>query len=471
MNEQPHNTLDGCEIKVSSDRMTVTLKVSATASVSATDVIARLKGMKISRFDDGLIIEAIRHRNGKELSIEVARGIAPANDRPEQVKFSVPVSDAASGLITKVTAGQNIAEITPAVVGTDGCDVFGEVIERRKNEPSLVIGRNLSQAEGKVLSQLQGGLRLAGNALSVEPLLETRCDDGNIAPITFDGDAVIRGTLNKGRVVQVTGCLIVGGAIEGVQLKSGGSVVAQGGIIGNQRGKYIIGGNLHCRFISGGSIVVGQDIHVQSNITDSHIACGGRVVVTAGVIVGGVLAANSGLSCSILGNPAGTPTLIEAGQGVASRAFLDSVSSQIESNQQRIQAIRAKITPLLKIMKSLTPQQREKATELLYEADELEATTRKLIADMEIQARNLTEKSLAQVVVAKIIHPGVTVRFSHVMTVFTTAIKGPLTLIPRQLGGLTQIRLIDGTDQSEIGLPTQPIDAPHLAHHARAEAA
>jgi|GEM_PF-5097183 len=471
MNETPQNALDGCAINVSSDRMSVTLKITATASASATDVIARLKGMKISRFDDGLIIEAMLHRNGKELSIEVASGVAPVNDRPEGVKFSVPVSDVASGLITKVTAGQIIAEVTPGVVGTDGCDVLGEVIERRKVEPSLVIGRNASLVKGKVMSQMQGGLRLAGNVLSVEPLLEIRGDDGNGAPIIFDGDAVIRGSLNKGRVAQITGCLTVGGAIEGVQLKSGGSVVALGGIIGNQWGKYVIGGDLHCRFISCGSIVVGQDIHVQSNVTDSHIACAGRVVVTAGVIVGGVLAANSGLSCCILGNPAGTPTLIEAGAGVSSRAFLDSVNSQIESNHQRIRAIRAKITPLLKIMKSLTAQQREKATELLYEADELEATTRKLIADMEIQTRNLTEKSLAQVVVAKIIYQGVTIRFNNVMTVISTAIKGPLTLLPRQMGGVTQIRLIDGTDQSEIGLPTQPINAPHLARHAGAEAA
>jgi hypothetical protein len=69
--------------------------------------------------------------------------------------------------------------------------------------------------------------------------------------------------------------------------------------------------------------------------------------------------------------------------------------------------------------------------------------------------------------VAQFVYPGVTVRFPGVETVFTTAFKGPFTLTPRKAGGITEIVLIDGTDQSKSVLPSHHIDPAAAAKTAQ----
>jgi uncharacterized protein (DUF342 family) len=468
MDESTTSSGYGFRIEISADRMTATLLLEQGAEVSAVTVINKLRDMKIANFDDGIVIEVLEKRKTEALSKVVAEGVPAVDDKPERVEYRVPVADGRACISNKVTTGQIIAIVTPEVPGTDGKDVFGEIVERKKNPLPLQVGRNLLQGKGKVISELNGNLRLSGNLLSVEPLLEVRGDDGNMAPVNFDGDSAIKGSLNEGRSLQITGSLTVGGAVEAVQLKVGGSVHIQGGIIGKQKGRYIVGGDLRCRFISGGFIVSGRDVMVQSDITDSRIACGGKLSVAQGVIFGGALSANSGLSCITLGHPGGTPTLIEAGAGIVSRSISISATSQIELNQKRIHIVRSTIDPLLKMMKTLTPQQREKVTELLYEADELDLATKKLIADLEQQLRDLSGRASAQICVEKVIHAGVTVRFPTVKTVFVSSIKGPLILEPHTAGGVTEIFLIDQTGQSRTLLPSIPV---HASVGSSAEAA
>ena len=453
MDELSKESPYGVEIKVSPDAMVVTLVIRRGSQATAGDILKRIRDLKINRFDEGIVGQTLLRSKSGEVSVELARGSAPVEDQPGVIDYLIPFPPESPTSITKVEVGQAIANVTPTLTGADGCDVFGMRVERsRKN--AVQFGRNLTEGGGKLLAQLKGNLRLIGHVLSVEPLLEVRSDPANVAPIVFDGDTIIRGALNEGRSVQVTGCLTVAGAMEAVQLNTGGSVTVQGGVIGNQKGKYMIGGDLRCRFVTGGFIIAGKDVLVQSNISDARIACGGKLQVAQGLIFGGVIAANSGLSCATLGHPGGVPTLIEAGEGIAARSFLATTTARINANQERIKTIRAKIAPLLRIMKTLTAQQREKATELLYEADELEVANLKLTADLKTQTIDLHEKALAEIWVSKIVHPGVTVRFPNAKTVFTDSVKGPFKLVPQEKDGVTRVMLINDADQSVIELPT-----------------
>ena len=278
MADSASNKNSGFRIEVTPDRMKVTLIVEAGTEVDATTVTAHLRELKLARFDDGLVIESLEKRK-KEASVAVvvASGGAPIDERPERVNYRVPLSTGETGIISKVEAGQVLAGHTPAVAGTDGVDVFGQAVTHRKTGPTLQIGRNLTVVEGQIVAAARGNLRLNGIVLSVEPLLEVRGDDGNAAPINFDGDAVIVGSLHDGRSLQISGSLIVGGAMESVELKAGGSVHIKGGIVGKQKGKLTVGGDLWCRFISGGTIIATGDIHAQSEIANSRIGCTGRL--------------------------------------------------------------------------------------------------------------------------------------------------------------------------------------------------
>lgn len=457
MSKLSNNSSDGFEIKISPDRMKATLVVLPGAHVSASAIITRLREMKVARFDDGMIIESLEARKDAALSIEVATGTAPLEARSERVDYCVPIVDAKFCAGIRVVAGQIVATVTPGAAGTPGCDVFGQPVGCEGRAP-LQIGRNLVFGARQIVCEKQGSLHLNGNVLSVEPLLELTEHEANSRAIDFDGDAAIRGSLREGRIVKITGGLTVSGTIEAVQLNTGGSAIVQEGIIGERTGKYMIGGHLRCRFLSGGFIIARQEVFVQSGITGSKLVCGSRLTVQMGSIVGGIVAANSGIECCTLGNSAGTPTLIEAGEGIASRSFLASLSQQIAVDQKRIRAVRGAIEPLLKMMKTLTAAQREKVTEMLYEADELELATNKMVADMGNQTRIFAENAHAKVLVENAVYPGVTVRFANVKTTFITALKGPFSLEPHKSNGVIEVVLTSRTDQSKMILPSHPID-------------
>ncbi len=79
-------------------------------------------------------------------------------------------------------------------------------------------------------------------------------------------------------------------------------------------------------------------------------------------------------------------TIVEVGTDQTLRAMLMDFKTELDANRKRIAQVREKIAPLMQCLKRLTPQQKEKATELLYEADELEVQT-------EQKLLSLTERS------------------------------------------------------------------------------
>ena len=91
MDEIPPSSLDGVEIKVSADRMAVTLIVQQGAKVTAADVIAKIREAKISRFDDGMVIEAIDQSKNTKASVEVATGVLPVGRSRRASRFSCAV--------------------------------------------------------------------------------------------------------------------------------------------------------------------------------------------------------------------------------------------------------------------------------------------------------------------------------------------------------------------------------------------
>jgi uncharacterized protein (DUF342 family) len=273
-------------------------------------------------------------------------------------------------------------------------------------------------------------------------------DDGGSSVITFDGDVVIRGTLRDGRTLSTTGLLIVGGAIEAAQVNVNSDAFIKGGIVGKSRGKVAIDGTLRCRFVSAGHIIGAADVIVQSEIAYSSITSAGQVSVLHGPIVGGETIANAGIVCQALGNPSGKLTIVEAGTEQSFINFVASARDEIDRNRARVADVRTKIEPLMKHVKMLTPQQKERATELLYEAGELEARTETMVTTLEARCQAFRQRSNPVIVAHETIYPGVTIRFAGMEARITTAVKGPVKLKPIKTGNITEIAMVDMVDGS-----------------------
>ncbi|MGN6626347.1 MAG: FapA family protein [Tepidisphaeraceae bacterium] len=447
-------------IEIGEGGLVATLSVCSGVEVSAAAVINKLQEIGIADFDGAALIQALQSSGGGA-SLVVARGVAPVNERPGRVEYRVPIAEVQTGLVAKVMAGQVIATLGLPQPGVDGKDVFGKPIAHDK-APVLRLGHGVSLKKQDVTATQSGNARLTQGAIGVYPLLElAHSDDAKADAVIADGDVLIKGSVRDGRQIQTSGCLMVGGTIEAAVFKAGGWAHVHGGVVGRDRGAGAVQGDLHCRFASGARLSVGGDLCVQTEIAGSRIACGGRLLVMRGPICGGEATANGGIECQSLGNAIGTPTLVEAGIDPALRGTLDDIRPLVDSNRRRIAEVRGRIAPMMQNLKLLTPQQKEKATELLFEADELEAATEGKLAGLAARCRAAAERSRAQIVVHDSLHAGVTVRFAGVEALITSSIKGPVRLLPRRSGNTVEV-LVEEAGGATFALPSTVV-ADHLS--------
>jgi len=438
-------TMDGgtFRIEVSPDGMTATLCADAGAEVSAGVVIAKLKAIGVAGFDDGELIEAVEKNKGAAISLVVARGTAVVDERPGRVDFRVPVADEQNGLVAKVAARQSIAVVGPVAAGSDGRDVFGKVVAHQK-APPFQIGSGVSLVKGTLVAVVAGNARSTKGVIGVHPLMEIYGDAENSpASVNFQGDVAVKGSLRDGRSLTTSGWLVVGGAIEAATFNVGHGAFVKGGVVGREKGTGTVEGDVWCRFTSGARLSVGGDVHVQSEVAHSRIACGGRLIVTRGPICGGEITANGGVECQILGNPAEAVTTVEAGMDQSLRLMLIQSKPESEANHKRITEIREKIAPLMQHVKNLTAQQKERATELLYEADELEEATQKKLLGLSDRCREIVGRSHAEIVVNEMVYPGVIVHFPGVEAKIESAFPGPLRIFPRRCGTVVKVVMQD----------------------------
>jgi CheY-specific phosphatase CheX len=301
-------------------------------------------------------------------------------------------------------------------------------------------------------------VRGAGDAV---PLLEIDgANDADGRDVTFDGDVVVSGSLRAGRKLTATGSVRVTEAVEAVELHAAANLSVTGGIVGGETGTCSAGGELSCRFVSGGALRTAGPITVDGEIAHARVATSAALVVNRGPIYGGIVSANGGIHCQILGKPAGTRTVVEAGMD---RRLLDDVIAgvpQIEARRKHAREVRSKLEPLLKHERALSRQQRERATELLWEAGELSKAADQEVVALADRDRAAQTRSTPTIVVAQRVYPGVTVRFPGVEAEVTAEIAGPVTIGVRQSGSATTIVATDGATGEERVLDSRPATEP-----------
>jgi len=440
---------------MAADGLSVTLLCEPGAAVDVAEVMKSLRDLKIKGYDDGALIEALEARKLGALTYEVLRGVPPVDEKPPQIKFQVPEGDGEFGSINRIEAGKLIALMISAGAGADGRDVMGNVIAHKKSAAAFKLGRNLKWVKDQLVSTSRGSLRLSDGILSVEPLLDLYSDDGRA--VKFDGDLAVRGSLRDGQLIEASGCVLVVGAIEAADVRVAGSVCVKGGVIGKKTGRCVIGGSLSCRFISAAQIMAAGRVEAKSEIVQSQIQCGGALIAAHGPIMGGEVCANGGIVCQTLGSTNSMPTVVEAGTERVRKMLTSRAATEIEAMTARVREVRGKIEPLIKHLKSLTPVQREKVTELLAEASDWESEAEQLTEKFANRLEKLRAEAVPQIEVLQVAYAGVTARLGGFETTLTTAMKGPFKLGLRKLASVTVIVLNDLKSASVIALPTRPI--------------
>ena len=261
-----------------------------------------------------IVARATRPETGKDgyviYHVETQRNLRPK----ERADGSVDFHD--MGFVQAVSQGELLAEIFEPVKGSDGMDIFGNVLEGSLGKaPDVPVGKNteFKQDIGAVVSLVDGHavvspkgvievldvLKIAGNV------------DNSTGNIFFSGDVIVGKDVASNFKIISRGNIIVKGTVEGATLDAKGDITVGEGINGMDRAKIVAGGNLRCKYIQNCAISVTGDVFADSIIFCS-LECSGNVELTGkrGGIVGGKTVIAKGLSAKVLGNDKHVPTSI-----------------------------------------------------------------------------------------------------------------------------------------------------------------
>lgn len=218
--------------------------------------------------------------------------------------------------ISRINAGDILATLVPADLGTPGTDVFGgEVTPPKVSAKVLKHGRNIHLSEDgtKMYSDVSGHASLVDDKVFVSNTYEVPADvSAATGDIFYDGNVEVKGNVITGFKVEAKGDIIVHGVVEGATLIAGGQIILKRGIQGMSRGVLKAGGDIVTKFIENSEVESEGTISTDA-IMHSKVTAKGDIISTGkrGLIIGGEIKTETMVSMKTAGSTMGTKTVIE----------------------------------------------------------------------------------------------------------------------------------------------------------------
>jgi len=427
--------------------------------LTAENLLARLKERGIPIDEDvtarvNQLTETVRTGERSKDPYLLAQGKAPVDAIGATVELAAAHHDLSEderadfyeSHILTVNEGEKIGILIPGSPAVAGTDVFGKSIPGPPAINSVEVAENVRlEPDGKTLTAAKSGkVHLTRQRISVLDVVQISGDvDFSTGNVDSPADVLVTGTVRDTFAVKSAKSIAVRGAIEGAAVEAAGDVQVSGGIAGRQKAQVVAGGDLATKFCIEASIRAAGNVSVSRECMNSRVHAGGRLLMPRGKLVGGFAYARQGAEIAFAGNEAEKPTEVAVGVDPEALAEILRMDELLKKKAETCAKIREKVQPLMAQLKRLTPQQREKATELLYQADEIEA---------EINRHNEQRKTLLApasaaerpvVTVLSMVYPGVKVIFGDKMAIFRKERKGPIKIERRLIERVEEICLIE----------------------------
>ncbi len=332
----------------------------------------------------------------------------------------------------------------------------GDAVARIAPENAAAVGAGLAlDADGVTLVATAGGRVIVDRG--VVRIEQSMTIAGNVdfatGNIDYTHDVKVGGSIADLFRAHVGGFLYVRGVIEAADVRAGGGLRAAGGISGKGKGRTVVNGDVNAKYVANATLAATGNI-TTTMIAHSRVICGGKLTVTEGPTLAGHATATAGVKCTVLGSPAGVKTVVEAGCDETLRAAAVTKVPEAEALRVKAEKIRRTVEPLMRNLKTLNAQQKERATELLFEADEFETQANTIVAELRRAYDTLAARSKCEVVVSETLYSGVVIKFPGVYTVIGDVLQGPLRIATRVMHGETKIVLYYRSSNTAHSLPT-----------------
>jgi uncharacterized protein (DUF342 family) len=465
-------------IIVSADRMNAWVRVHPQADPKSITRAHLLTALEESRIPPapavdvrlGELCQLLQAGTLPDGDFLVAQGTGPTDpidaqfDWDQAFRRSEDPADQASRIshydrntIISAARGAVLGRITLAKPGESGSDVHGNPIPPSHKPRQILLRGNVEMAgDGSVVALCDGRVVLDDGKISIASVLDIPGDvDFGTGNIETPGDVVIRGSVKDLFQVRSARDITIDGHVDGAVLDAGGAIVIHGGIHG--RGKAIIhaASRVEAKLCDGASIEAGGTFSVQRECINCRVAAD-KISSPAGTIIGGYAWARNSIEVQNLGSPAAVKTLVSAGVPVKVMDQAVQMVQQAKECMDNARKIRHAIEPLMREMRRLSAQHRERATELMFQADTLEQQARNLDTKREellAQAAPDVEPAIA---FGGRIYAGVIVIINGRSTAIELGkeLRGPVRIMERKIEGVTTLVAIDTISGGVRPLPT-----------------
>jgi len=176
-------------------------------------------------------------------------------------------------------------------------------------------GKNTVWLAGTVVAQCAGRFQANADSFWVDEVLDIFGNiDLRVGNVDFPGDVVIRGEIRDGFTVKAGKSILCMGTIGGARIDCAGDLITQQGIVGKEKAVIRVGGAAEAKFIEGCALDAMGPIKVRTSVHNSTIHTKDRLEMgERGIIIGGIVKAQNGVSAAQIGTERGPRTEIYCG--------------------------------------------------------------------------------------------------------------------------------------------------------------
>jgi uncharacterized protein len=352
--------------------------------------------------------------------VVVARGKSPVNETPPYLVLAdallarekkdatapVRVDFKELALFTLVKKGDVLATSMPKHDGAMGTTVRGTSVPFTKERMAYPKpGKNTEWREGAVVAKCAGKFQANAASFWVDEVLDIPGDiDLRIGNIDFPGDVVIRGEVREGFTVKVGKSILCMGTIGGARIECAGDLITQQGIVGKEKAVIRVGGSAEAKFIEGCTIDAVGPIKVKTSVHNSTVHTNDRLEMgDRGIIIGGIVKAQNGVSAAQIGTVRGPRTEIHCGVDFKVEQKLLWIRDRNIALSFKLREIEVKMKASARAREVLSPL-RERIKAAIHQLNE---SARTLVS-------GLDRNEEADVSVRGTVYPGTYIEICHV---------------------------------------------------------
>ncbi len=247
--------------------------------------------------------------------------------------------------IETVQEGDVIATYHPAVQGSRGMSVRGQILEPKpvRDLPPL-IGRGFDRSNDNLVytATVTGKIEVNQGKINVSPVHEIQGDVGiGTGNIKFNGDVIVHGGVHDGAVIDAAGNVIIHGLIEDCDIHAGKDLFLLSGVKGNEKTVISCNGSITAQFVEYAVITCSGNI-TADYFFKSRISCDGKVELNGNnaSIIGGYVSAVQGIEVNDIGNSFGTNTTVAVGVDIERAAEYEILAKKIQAISANVEKIK-----------------------------------------------------------------------------------------------------------------------------------